>query len=201
MAKKTVKDLNTDFQLLQEKFELLKIDQEEKVNIIKSEYEERIKKLEDKILGLEHLDSLEAVKEIEVTSANKCKECNLSFEEKSDLKMHILALHPKQYTCKLCAEIFETSVALELHLKIHNTEKEYKCEVCDKAFHMKWRLGKHTKLHEISNIKYCHFFNNRKCCSFEELGCMFSSRVLFKNILLLAQILRRLAQKSITITI
>ena len=63
MAKKTVKDLNIDFKLLQEKFEHLKIDQEEKINIIKSDYEDRIKKLEDKILGLEHMDGLQAVTE------------------------------------------------------------------------------------------------------------------------------------------
>ena len=64
-------------------------------------------------------------------------------------------------------------MALELHLKIHNTEKEYKCEICDKTFHMKWRLAKHMKLHEITNLKFCHYFNNRKFCNFEELGCMF----------------------------
>ena len=29
------------------------------------------------------------------------------------------------------------------------------------------------KLHESTNLDYCHFFNNRKVCSFEELGCMF----------------------------
>ena len=77
MAKKTVKDLNIDFKLLQEKFEHLKIDQEEKVNIIKSDFGDRIKKLEDKILGLEHMDGLEAVKEKESTSTIKCKECSL----------------------------------------------------------------------------------------------------------------------------
>ena len=60
-----------------------------------------------------------------------------------------------------------------MHLKIHNTEKEFKCDICDKAFHMKWRLSKHMNLHEIMNLKYCHYFNNKKFCHFEELGCMF----------------------------
>ena len=85
------------------------------------------------------MDGLEAVMEKEWTPTNKCKECSLSFQEKSDLKMYILDLHPRQYICKLCADIFETSVVLELHLNIHNTEKDYKYELCDEAFHMKRR--------------------------------------------------------------
>ena len=136
MAKKTFKDLNTDFQLLQEKFELLKIDQEEQIKIIKSDNEERIKHLEEKIVALEHLTGLDYVKDKERKSSINCKECSFSFEEKSDLKKHILALHPKQYSCKLCAEVFETSVALELHIKVHNSEKEFKCDICDKEFHI-----------------------------------------------------------------
>ena len=48
--KKTVKDLNKDFELLQEKFELLKIDQEAKIQIIKRDNEENIKHLEEKQL-------------------------------------------------------------------------------------------------------------------------------------------------------
>ena len=171
--KKTVKDLNKDFELLQEKFEHLKIDQEEKIKIIKSDNEERIKHLQEKIVALEHLTGLDYVKDKERKYSINCKECSFSFEEKSDLKKHILALHPKQYSCKLCAEVFETSVALELHIKVHNSEKEFKCDICDKEFHMKWRLGKHMKLHESTNFKYCHFFSNRKFCNFEELGCMF----------------------------
>ena len=38
---------------------------------------------------------------------------------------------------------------------------------------MKWRLEKHKKQHEVEVVKYCHFYNNNKFCSYEELGCMF----------------------------
>ena len=43
-----------------------------------------------KLLGLKHFDSLQAVKERDGRSTTKCKECSLSFEDMSELKMHIL---------------------------------------------------------------------------------------------------------------
>ena len=90
-----------------------------------------------------------------------------------DLKKHILALHPRNYPCKLCERTFETSINLECHLKDHDAAKLFKCDYCEKTFYMKWRLGKHLKQHESSDAKYCHYFNNDKLCQFEEHGCMF----------------------------
>ena len=49
----------------------------------------------------------------------KCRECTLMFSVKSDLKKHILAVHPKNYECRVCDKICETSVDLELHLNSH----------------------------------------------------------------------------------
>ena len=174
MTKKTVKDLNKDFEFLIEKVNMLKTDYEERINVLKSDHEVRIKYLEDQIVGLKPLNEPSSTETAENKSTIKCRECSFSFQNKSELKIHILALHPKQYKCKLCANIFDTSLEYELHLKTHMVEKNYKCEICDQSFYMKWRLGKHIKQHEMTSFKYCHFFNNNKFCQFEELGCMFN---------------------------
>ena len=33
------------------------------------------------------------------------------------------------------------------------------------------------RLHEETNIKHCHYYNNDKCCPYEELGCKFLNTV------------------------
>ena len=38
---------------------------------------------------------------------------------------------------------------------------------------MKWRLRKHMDLHNNPKAKKCHFFNNKKHCPFQEVGCKF----------------------------
>ena len=59
-----------------------------------------------------------------------------------------------------------------MHLKEH-IEKQFKCEKCNQEFHLKWRFNKHQEGHENTNVKYCHYFNNKKECPFQELGCMY----------------------------
>jgi hypothetical protein len=172
MVKKTVAELNKDVEILLEKFEMLKSNHEERINILKSDHEERIKSLEAKLAILENCSAPSTTEEVNISTI-KCKECGVLLEKRSDLKIHIQAVHPKQYNCNLCAEIFETSLAFELHLRIHAAKKDHKCETCGQTFYMKWRLQKHMKQHELTNVKYCHFFNNNKFCRFQELGCMF----------------------------
>ena len=64
---------------------------------------------------------------------------------------------------------------LEVHIRNeHEHVKDYKCDVCDKGFVLKWRMLKHQDCHRGPGKKKCHFFNNRKTCPFEEIGCMFA---------------------------
>ena len=172
MSRKTVKELNKDFEILKENFDMLRSDFEERINALKIDHEEQIKILNDKISSSADLQG-PGISETQSSTALKCRECGFSFDKRSDLKIHILALHPRQFTCKMCSRIFETRISLELHQKEHSTGKNFKCDLCDQTFFTKWRLGKHVKQHEMTSIRFCHFFNNDKFCKYEELGCMF----------------------------
>ena len=133
--------------------------------------EEKIKMLECRIITLEQVKNVSYDRKVFKDSPGfKCKECSEAFSKKHILKSRILALHPMQYSCTFCDESFDTSISLEVHLKIHALDKLYKCDICGKTFHMQWRLKKHTKQHQSINWKYCHFYNNNKFCIFEDIG-------------------------------
>ena len=104
----------------------------------------------------------------------KCRNCEIVCENKKGLKMHILALHPSEFTCKFCDQLFETSLKYELHLKTHDEVEKIKCDICNQSFYMKWRLRKHKQQHQLTNVKYCHYFNNGMQCDYSEIGCMFN---------------------------
>ena len=129
MVKKTIKDLNQDFIILKEMVEMLNLKHEEKEKAL----EARIEVLEN-AKESNNLQNAESFENIQV----KCKECSMTFAKKHDLKKHILALHPRNYPCKLCERTFETSINLECHLK--DAAKLFKCNYCEKTFYMKWRL-------------------------------------------------------------
>ena len=87
-------------------------------------------------------------------------------------------------SCNICDKILEQNCDYEKHMEEHQIEKKYKCDKCGKMFHLEWRLRKHITIHD-ENGKYCHYFNNRKQCPFEEIGCKFlhirSERCKFEN--------------------
>ena len=53
----------------------------------------------------------------------------------------------------------------------------HKCEECGKAFLPEWHLKKHMIMHSLSYTSSCHYYNNKKFCPFEQLGCKFSHRL------------------------
>ena len=79
--------------------------------------------MEVRFVGLENVNNQPTIKLSQTLQLN-CTECAHGFEEKSDLKRHITALHPKKYKYKLWKQIFETSHAVECHLKDHDAEEK-----------------------------------------------------------------------------
>ena len=120
-----------------------------------------VKILENKLNVIEK-KVLEKRTGLEEEGALKCRDCDIIVDSKKDLKEHILALHPAKLTCKFCGQFFGTSVSFELHLKTHDEVDKFKCDICDQSFFMKWRLRKHQNQHQLTNVKYCHYYNNSK---------------------------------------
>ena len=106
----------------------------------------------------------------------KCVPCNKTFARKKDLKEHRKIHHPCKIKCDECDQTFEFSVALEKHMESHQKSKNFKCDICNKEFYLKWRLQKHILGHE-KNKKFCHYYNNKLVCPFEENGCMFNHAI------------------------
>ena len=108
-----------------------------------------------------------------IKNVNICEECGEVFNSKSELKTHIRSSHPKHINCNQCDLSFSESWMLENHMGTHNLIKDHRCDVCGKGFYFKWRFMQHVKTHSCQNVKTCHYFNNRKDCPFEEVGCKF----------------------------
>ena len=87
--------------------------------------------------------------------------------------MHLKSEHAQVVKCKSCEESFERNCDLEEHIaEKHEITGNYSCDKCEKVFVLKWRRNKHREGHDKPSKK-CHYFNNKKTCPFEKLGCMY----------------------------
>jgi hypothetical protein len=56
--------------------------------------------------------------------------------------------------------------------EVHAIQNRFKCSECNKGFVLDWRRKKHMRIH-IDDVEFCNFYNNKKKCPFEDIGCMF----------------------------
>ena len=161
----------------------LKKEHSNEINILK----EKIKNLEnmvDKVLKNQKPFDKEAQPESDDHDIDKkdkvilvkCVPCNKTFARKKDLKEHRKIHHPCKIKCDECDLTFAFGVALEKHMESHQKSKNFKCDICNKEFYLKWRLQKHLNGHEKKR-KFCHYYNNKLFCPFEENGCMFNHAI------------------------
>ena len=61
---------------------------------------------------------------------------------------------------------------MESHMRSHSEVGKFKCTQCEKTFYVQWRMKKHMEGHAETK-KYCHYFNNKDFCPYEEIGCKF----------------------------
>ena len=75
--------------------------------------------------------------------------------------------------CNECDTRFTQNFEMENHMvEAHQRKKQHACDVCDKEFYLEGRLKKHMKMHtEVPN--FCYYFNQKKVCPFDEIGCKF----------------------------
>ena len=104
----------------------------------------------------------------------KCKMCEKHFSSKRNLKKHRSEVHTTKINCSKCKLTFLKNSDLELHIKTeHDTTVKHSCGICGKLFMLEWRLNKHREGHGNDSQKYCHYFNNKESCPFDDIGCMF----------------------------
>ena len=84
----------------------------------------------------------------------KCNKCRHNFGSKHMLINHMKENHPRYYTCKECEMRFNQSSELETHIVTkHNAKKNHKCEICNTEFVFKWRLNRHIEDHNKKVIR------------------------------------------------
>ena len=179
--KKTVKDLAEDMHLLTER-----VSKMESTMTIRnfSEIREKINYLENIIkvydMKIRKLDNLTKESSI-VNSASEnikslnnivCRVCGEIFRGREDLLKHQSEHHGQTFKCIMCDQVFLASFKMEEHMKSHRDVSTYKCSICNKEFFVKWRLDKHVKSHS-ERVNFCHYFNNRKPCPYQSVGCKF----------------------------
>ena len=99
----------------------------------------------------------------------QCSLCEDSFPLKNYLTTHIKTKHAGSLKCNKFEQVFDAEWKFSAHIKNH---KEYPCDKCEKVFKYEEARSRHkTAVHEHLKI-YCHFFNNKKVCPFEN-QCIF----------------------------
>lgn len=86
-----------------------------------------------------------------------CIECGKNFYNKSQLNIHVKAVHDKikNHLCNLCGKSFFNVKDMEMHVKRHGV-KNTACEICGNLFYCSLDLRRHMKIHSEPTIE-CDF--------------------------------------------
>lgn len=95
--------------------------------------------------------------------------CNQSFVKPDELQKHLLEMHSQTlYKCGICAELFDTKVAIQVHFAVShlNEIKVYRCSACLELFKNEVEFRQHVKtVHTVTGTVQCLFC--RTICSSE----------------------------------
>lgn len=165
-SKVTLKSLQAEMDMFREEIK----DTTEKLNEVKIE----LTKAKEEIKFLKEDGAPKSYEKETPENEEKCKMCDDTFSSKKSLKGHLQSKHPKKIQCQSCEQVFEKNCELEMHMKTkHEVKETFNCNKCGKKFLLKWRMKKHLENHSSQSVKRCHYYNNKKVCPYEELGCMF----------------------------
>lgn len=78
-----------------------------------------------------------------------CDICNKRFAQKSQLDVHVNAVHYNQrpYVCILCKKSFKTKGSHDAHMIVHTDTRNYQCPHCDKKCRKRYDLTLHIRTH------------------------------------------------------
>lgn len=99
----------------------------------------------------------------------KCKECNIFFEMKEELRIHsFIHFNGEIKTCLECDQIFKTNRLLKIHMQKHESQKSFECTVCGDFFTFKTGLAKHIRLNRCKG-PIIHYNINDECEKEEDI--------------------------------
>ena len=69
------------------------------------------------------------------------------------------------FNCSKCDKTFNEDWKLNAHMKLH---KNYQCDQCSKNVKYEDLMRKHVKIYHENVKMYCHYFKNKKSCSYTD---------------------------------
>lgn len=89
--------------------------------------------------------------------------CNKSYSKPDELQKHLFDLHCQMlFKCSLCAEVFDTKVAIQVHFAVahSNEQKIFRCSSCSETFKVEREFRQHIRTRHLSNgavqCVFCH---------------------------------------------
>ena len=92
--------------------------------------------------------------------ASSGNQCNLAFNERSNLKVHIrIHTKDKPYECKFCNKKFSVIGNRNDHQRRHEGTRPFTCPIpgCEKAFYRRYQLTAHGRSKQHRNIPQDEF--------------------------------------------
>ena len=101
----------------------------------------------------------------------KCYKCSEKFQCHEDLKYHLNnhKNNKETFKCVDCDSEFNEQWKMLAHKENHT---KFKCDICEKIFNSQLIKEKHVSISHDKKILYCHYFNNKKKCPFDD-KCIF----------------------------
>ncbi len=107
---------------------------------------------------IRHLKNQHSDKKLEAKERIKCDKCDKTYARIDSLRIHVRENHG-EHKCKICGQVFEAIVELNIHCKKHlktkprpRKQSRFQCDSCDKTFAKQSELKLHVKaVHEKSH--------------------------------------------------
>lgn len=98
--------------------------------------------------------------EEEENDEKMCHQCRMAFSTISEMKTHFQVAHglglEQKYKCTICPLKFSNQKRLDLHKKIHETDKPFRCHLCTADFKTNGLLKRHReRWHDPSRVYEC----------------------------------------------